>query len=281
MAQSLNIVWITGAGGLIGSHIAQAAPTDWTVRALQHAELDLTDFPATRTAFQRDAPKLIIHCAALSSIAACDADPKLAWRTNVEASRHLAELASDMPLFFFSTDLVFDGRQGHYAEDDAVHPLTPYAESKVAAEQAVLANPRHTVIRTALTVGRSPRGDRACNEQLELAWKRGETTRLFVDEFRSPIPAEVTARAIWELVAAGGSGLFHLGGSERVSRFALGQLIAERCPQLQPRLEPAYIRDSSDPRRPPDTSLDVRKIQELLSFPLPCISEWLRRPTPP
>lgn len=272
-------VWITGAGGLIGSHIAQAAPTDWTVRALQHAELDLTDFSAPRATFLRDDPKLVIHCAALSSIAACDADPKLAWRTNVEATRHLAELARDIPLLFFSTDLVFDGRRGHYAEGDPVHPLTPYAESKVTAEQTVLANPRHTVIRTALTIGCSPRGDRACNEQLEHAWQRGETTRLFVDEFRSPIPAEVTARVVWELVAAGGSGLFHLGGAERVSRFELGQLIAAQCPQFQPRLEPAFIRDSSDPRRPPDTSLDVQQIQRLLSFPLPRISDWLRRPS--
>ena len=53
-----------------------------------------------------------------------------------------------------STDLVFDGTKGAYAEGDACHPRSVYGESKLAAEQALFgADPRNLVIRTAAFFG--------------------------------------------------------------------------------------------------------------------------------
>src|SRR5436190_19177176 len=103
-----SLAWITGAGGLIGSHIARSAPPDWRVRALTRSELELTDFAAVREAFGRDKPQLVVHCAALSKTLACERNPEEARLNNVEVTRVLSELAADLPLLFFSTDLVFD-----------------------------------------------------------------------------------------------------------------------------------------------------------------------------
>jgi len=102
----------------------------------------------------------------------------------VEVTRLLAELAADVSFLFISTDLVFDGKRGWYDESSPVSPLTVYAETKVEAEQIVLQNPRHTVIRTSLNGGTSPAGNRGFNEELRRAWEAGKPTRLFVDEFR-------------------------------------------------------------------------------------------------
>jgi len=271
-----RVVWITGAGGLIGSHIVRAAPPDWNVRAVTRAEFDLTDFDAVTAAFRQDRPQLVIHCAAMSRTPACEAHPELARRNNVDVTRALCELAREIFLIFFSTDLVFDGRKGNYHETDEPSPLTVYGETKAAAERIVLANPRHTVIRTSVNAGATPRGDSSFNEQLRATWARGETTTLFADEFRSPVSAAVTARAAWELVALDKPGLYHLAGRERLSRLEIGRVIAARWPQLNARIEPSSIHDYSGPSRSPDTSLDSSKIQRLLSFPLPGFSDWLR-----
>ncbi len=273
------MVWITGAGGLIGNYLAQTAPEfapGWKVSGLTRAELDLTDPKKVREKFLRENPQLIIHCAALSKSPVCQADPALAWKINVEATNNLAELAADIPFIFFSTDLVFDGRGGNYVETDGPNPLSVYAETKLAAEKNVLTNPKHTVIRTSLNGGISPRRDRGFNEELCNAWQAGRTTKLFADEFRSPIPAEVTARAVWELAAKNATGLFHLAGSERLSRLQIGQLLAARCPHLNPKIEACSLRDYNGPPRPPDTSLNCHEIQKLLSFSLPKFSDWLR-----
>ncbi|MCX6926730.1 MAG: sugar nucleotide-binding protein, partial [Verrucomicrobia bacterium] len=121
----------------------------------------------------------------------------------------------------------------------------------------------------------SPTGDRGFNEQMRRAWQTGKTLSLFTDEFRSPIAAEVTAQAIWELVAQNKPGLYHVAGNERLSRWQIGQLLAARWPQLKPRLEPGSLKEYQGAPRPPDTSLNCAKAQQHLSFRLPGLTEWL------
>ena len=274
----LPVAWITGAGGLIGNYLVQTAlefaPTR-CVHGLTRAQLDLLDFSAWRRAIREERPELIIHCAAMCKSPDCQAQPELARRINVEATARLAELAADIPFVFFSSDLVFDGRKGNYIETDPVGPLSVYAETKVAAERIVLANPLHTVIRTSLNGGTSPPGDRGFNEQIRLAWQSSHTLKLFTDESRCPIPAVVTAQATWELVNKNQAGLFHVAGGERLSRLQIGQLIAARWPQLNPKFEAAVTKDYPGAPRPADSSLNCAKAQKLLSFPLPGLTEWL------
>lgn len=274
----MKAVWITGAGGLIGSYLVRTAPRfapDATVVALTRDRLELTDAAAVRAAFRLQSPQLVIHCAAITSSPECEANPALARKINVEVTALLAELAADIPLFFMSTDLVFDGRIGRYDETAPVNPLSLYAATKVVAEQIVLANPRHTVIRTSLNGGTSPTGDRGFNEQTRRAWQGGRTVRLFTDEYRSPIAAEVTARAIWELAALNRPGLYHVAGSERLSRWQIGQLLAARWPELKPGIEPSSLKEYTGAPRSPDSSLNSANAQALLSFRLPGLTEWL------
>jgi len=271
--------WITGAGGLIGHCLAETkspGAARFEIIPLTRPMLDLTDFAAVEKRFRADRPSLVIHCAALSQSPTCQANPALAKQINFQATAHLAALAEEIDFIFFSTDLVFDGRKGNYIETDAVNPLGVYAETKLQAEQAVLANPRHTVIRTSLNSGASPNGTSAYNEQMQAAWKKGLTVKLFFDEFRSPIPASVTARAIWELAGQRPSGLYHLAGIERLSRTAIGELAAARHPELNPRIQTCSLREYQGAHRPENASLNCSKIQKLLSFPLPALSRYLR-----
>jgi len=273
-------VWITGAGGLIGNYLVETAPrfaASRRVRGLTRAELDLENFDAVREAFKKDSPGMVIHCAALANTPACEKNPVLARKLNVDVTSVLAELAKDIPLIFFSTDLVFDGLVGNYDETAAVNPLSAYAKTKVEAERIVLANPKHTVVRTSLNFGKSPTGNRAFNEQMRSAVERGETLQLFTDEYRCPIPAKITARAVWELAGQDKPGLYHLAGSERLSRWEIGRLLAESWAPLKVKMEAGSIRDFRGLPRSPDTSLNCEKIQKLLSFPLPGFGEWIRR----
>ena len=218
----------------------------------------------------------MIHCAALSKTTACQANPDLARLTNIDATRHLAELAAEIPLLFLSTDLVFDGRKGNYIESDPVNPLSVYAQTKIIGEQLVLANPRHTVLRTSLNFGHTATGNRSFNEEMVQAWREGRTLNLFVDEYRNPIAASVTARAVWDLLHLNRPGLYHVAGREKLSRFALGNLIAARHAEVNPRVVAGTLKDYHGAPRSPDTTLNSDKLQDLLSFPLPKFSEWLQ-----
>jgi dTDP-4-dehydrorhamnose reductase len=270
-------VWVTGAGGFLGSHLLRAAARyapQFEVVALTRSVLELGDFEAVEKKFRADRPELIVHCAAVSRPVACQADPVLAKKINTEATAHLAALADGIGFIFFSTDLVFDGSRGNYVESDPTNPLSVYGETKVAAEQFVLKNSLHVVLRAALNCGASPSGSHSFNEEIQAAWRAGKSVKLFCDEFRSVIPASVTARAVWELAPRIPGGIYHLAGSERLSRWEIGRRLAARCPQLNPRVESCSARDYQGPPRPADVSLNCAKIQRLLSFPLPAFSQW-------
>jgi len=279
MERQNNLAWITGAGGLIGNYLVQTAPRSapqCRVRALTRDQFDLLDSAAVRREFQKDRPQLVIHCAAITTIADAHKNPELARWVNVEVTKLLAELAAEIPFVFFSTDLVFDGRKGDYVETDVPNPLHLYGETKAAAEEIVLKNPRHLVVRTSINGGVSPSGNRAFNEQLRGSLQQaGRGMRLFTDEFRSPVPAIETARAVWELSQKGCAGIYHIAGAEKLSRWQIGQLLVPRWPEIGAKIEPGSAKDFPGPVRALDTSLDISRVQKILSKPMPGLGEWL------
>jgi dTDP-4-dehydrorhamnose reductase len=274
----MKLAWITGANGMIGNYLVKTAPrygSQWEVRSLTRAQFDLLDFKSVESEFKKDRPELIIHAAAISTIAEAQKNPALANKVNVEATKFLAELAAEIQFVFFSTDIVFDGRKGNYNEADAPNPLHAYGESKVVAEQIVLKNPKHLVVRTSLNGGISMAGNRGFNEQFRHALQTGQGMKLFTDEYRCPIFAGETARAVWELAGKNCAGIFHVAGAEKLSRFQIGQLLLKRWPDVKGKIEPGSAKDFPGPPRTLDASLNISKIQGVLSHPLPGFAKWL------
>ena len=269
---------ITGAAGLIGQYLVKTAPRwapDRRVQGLTRADLDLTDHANVERTWQSIKPATVIHCAALSRTKDCEQDPASARRINVEATAHLAQLSQDIPFIFLSSGEVFDGRTGWYGETDEPNPINVYGQTKLEAEQAVLQNPRHTVVRIVLTAGMSETGDRSFVEDMCRTAKSGKDVTLYADEFRCPLPAGVIARVTWELVDLKQPGLYHLGGNERLSRWEIGETLLPWYPELKGRLIQGSAQNHVGSHRPADLSLRCDKIQNLLSFRISGFREWL------
>jgi len=271
---------VTGAAGLIGQYVMTSAARwapGWEVHGLTRADLDLADQVAVERTWQRIDPQAVIHCAALSRTKDCEHQPELAHRINVEATAQLARLSKDIPFIFLSSGEVFDGRQSWYREDDAPSPINFYGKTKLEAERLVLENPRHTVLRIVLTAGASLHGDRSFVEDMCRMAQSGKSMTLYADEFRCPLPAGVIARAVWEVAGQAVSGLYHLGGQERLSRWDIGQALLPWYPELQGRLVEGSARSHAGAPRPADLSLNCEKIETVLSFPIPGFRSWLER----
>ena len=269
---------ITGAAGLIGQYLVKTASRwapGWDVQGLSRAELELTDTSKVDTRIRALKPDLLIHCAALSRTKACEQDPAQARRDNVAVTAHLAHLCQDIPFIFLSSGEVFDGKTGWYSETDEPNPINVYGQTKLEAERVVLQNPLHTVVRIVLTSGTSQNGDRSFVEDMCRAAKAGKDVTLYADEFRCPLPASVIARACWELTDRRQPGLYHLGGSERLSRWDIGEALLPWYPELEGRLVKGSARNHIGSPRPADLSLRCDKIQRLLSFRIPGFREWL------
>ena len=99
---------------------------------------------------------------------------------------------------------------------------------------------------------------------------------LYGDEFRCPLQAGGVARAVWELVNREATGLYHLGGRDRLSRWEIGQALLAWYPELQGHLFEGSVTGHTGAPRPRDLSLKCDKLQALLSFPIPGFREWVQ-----
>ena len=83
-------IMLTGAGGFLGSRLFTYYREKYEVWAPSHKELDFTREESARKAVQDFHPDVLVHCGAISDVGACERDPELSMRVNVEGTRYLA-----------------------------------------------------------------------------------------------------------------------------------------------------------------------------------------------
>lgn len=286
----MNKLLITGASGFLGWHLCQLAQTQWQVYGLTHSKAinlaninllktDLTDIQALKTLFQDLKPDAVIHTAAQSQPNFCQQYPDISYQINVIASLEIAKLCAEfnIPCVFTSTDLVFNGLNPPYTETDSVSPISYYGEQKVLAEQGMLERyPRTAICRMPLMFGDVPNHATSFIQPFIKTLKEGKVLNLFVDEFRTPVGGSSAAKGLL-LALETTSGILHLGGKERISRYEFGLLMADILDLPKHLIQPGYQADiKMFAPRPPDVSLDSSKAFNLGYQPL-SIREELSR----
>jgi dTDP-4-dehydrorhamnose reductase len=262
-------ILVTGGSGVLGGylvgHLTQQGkqPIVWSGTRAGGAGLccvDLCDRDAVRAAFRAAAPDVVLHAAALARIDECYRDPTRASQINTAGTALLAELCAEgrARLVYVSTDLVFDGTNAPYRESDPPAPLSIYGRSKAEAERAVLAGEGNAVVaRVSLLFGPSRRSRPSFFDEQVRALRAGKTIDLFADEWRTSLDLETAARALTELAFADATGIFHIGGPERLSRWEMGcelaKVLGVQVQQVRPSCRAAV--PAAEPR-PRDTSLE-------------------------
>jgi dTDP-4-dehydrorhamnose reductase len=284
-------VLVTGSGGLLGGRLAvrlhedgfdvvaayRTTPPPPGPRAVA---IDLAGPEPLARLLDAERPGAVVHAAVLGRVDQCQDGPALAEATNVRLPAAVARACRErgVRLVALSTDMVFAGDRAPLSEGDPPGPLSVYGRTKREGERAVLdALPEAAVARVALVYGRGhgPRG--TSSESVAWALAAGRAAALFTDEFRTPVDAASVADAVGRILRRGGSGLYHLGGPERLSRYELGARVA-RILGLDPsRLVPVRQADFPAPEpRPRDVSLDCGRARRELGWEPRPVDEALR-----
>ncbi|HZH03592.1 MAG TPA: sugar nucleotide-binding protein, partial [Myxococcaceae bacterium] len=178
-----------------------------------------------------------------------------------------------------STDYVFDGHTGPYAEDAVPNPRGVYALTKHMGESAVkVFAPAAAIARTAVVYGYPPGGRPNFGTWLVETLRRGETVRLFKDQWVSPSLAQNVAEVLVELAERRLGGIWNACGADVVDRVTFGLSLCEVFGFNPGRITPVLMKDLNLASvRPSRSGLTVDKVRkELKAQPLP-LAEALSR----
>jgi len=223
-------------------------------------------------------PQLVIHSAGLASVETCEANPDLAQHINVDLATNVARACAriDLPLVHVSTDHLFSGDDPLVDEGHPTAPVNVYGRTKAEAEVRVL--DAHSAVLVARTnfFGWGPRYRSSFSDVIVRSLSAGQEIPLFRDVYYTPILIETLAMRVDELVGMGASGIFHVAGDNRISKYEFGLEVAKQFELDSSLIKSTTLTDRSGlVRRPHDMSLSNQKASALLGKTLGSVEQDL------
>jgi dTDP-4-dehydrorhamnose reductase len=256
---SANPILITGATGTLGRAFARVCQKrNLAYRLLSRHEMDIADPDSVEAALERFQPWAIINTSGYVRVDEAEQDAERCFRENTLGPAILAAACArhGVHLTTFSSDLVFDGRQGMpYVESDPVKPLNVYGRSKAEAEARVQdTHPGALVVRTSSFFG--PWDKHNFVTQTLAALVRGERIAAASDLVVSPTYVPDLVHACLDLAIDREAGIWHLTNGAAVTWADLAVRAAARAGVDATRLETQSSRACNfRAQRPPYSAL--------------------------
>jgi dTDP-4-dehydrorhamnose reductase len=272
-------LFITGGSGLFGSKLAQKAIAKGIeVYSVENrsqclygnsVKLDITDKEAVSRVIGKIKPDAIVHAASLTDVDKCELNKDLAWKINVDGTKNILQSIDETNPFlvYISTDYVFSGEKGCYVESDAADPVNYYGLTKLIAEELVQTRDEFLIARPSVIYGSS-----AATGKINFALfvleklRKGEKVKAVSDQWNTPTLNTNFADMTIEAIERRLTGVYHLCGATRISRFDFARKIAETFYLDETLIEKACSEQFCWPaKRPQDSSLDTSKAQRALT----------------
>ena len=266
---------ITGGKGMLGRTL-QKELAEHEIVVADLPDWDITDDEGFLRKLMAAAPDVVIHCAAMTNVDACEADRDLAFKLNEEGSRNVALACSacGARLFAISTDYVFSGEPPRepwaWSETDIPRPRTVYGLSKFSGEQMVqMLNSDATVLRIAWLYGAG--GPSFVHTMAKLGAEAGAPLRVVNDQRGNPTSAKAVADVIrFLLTRPDVSGIVHATCEDQCTWYDLAcevkRLLGDRFPRA---VEPCTTEEFPRPAPRPHNSALKKSVLNVLGYRTP------------
>ena len=226
---------VIGATGLVGSWLMSTLPDDtlgtfFSQPMSDYAHLDICNSAAVDKLICAAQPAIIYCPAACPGVDYCEEHPQQSYAVNVTGIENVACSARKIGalMVFFSSDYIFDGRDGPYHELDAPNPICVYGRHKLQAERLVadLLPDAHVIARITVVYGWESAGKNFVFRLIH-SLRHHEPISVPSDQISSPTYAPSLAAAAIELAQRRFTGTWHISGPQCMDRYEFALLVAE------------------------------------------------------
>ena len=234
---------IFGSNGLLGQSLVKKFVSDFQIIGasieaenniknieMEYYQVDMVNRSEMHNFLANKQPDFVINVAAYTDVDNCELESELCWNTNVRAVENIVESNLNPKSIFIhlSTDYVFDGTEPSYREVDKPNPRGNYARSKMASENIVKASHfEYMIIRTQVLYGTGNRVRLNFVTWVVNQLKAGKKINIATDQIGNPTYSHDVSEAIYRLLKSENYGLFHVSGSESISRYDFALKIAK------------------------------------------------------
>lgn len=237
-------VLVVGSNGLLGQkvvdlllrtpslHTIAASVEPAPVSALpsgSYRQVDITSRKDVRNLIADCRPAVIVNTAAMTNVDACEHERERAWKVNVGGVENLIDASrkGGTRILHVSTDYIFDGKSGPYAEEDRPEPLNYYGKTKLASENALRTSGiPFFIARTMVLYGYSPGARPNFALWLIDSLEKGHPVRVVDDQTGNPTLADDLAYALVAAIELDRTGFYHVAGREILSRYEFALTLA-------------------------------------------------------
>lgn len=266
---------ILGAEGMVGHALARKIPN---AILGTHRDMDITDYEVMFKVFSKHRPDIVYLPAGITNVDKCESSKT--DKINVQGALQIARLC-DMfgsKLIYYSSSYVFSSIGKLYVdvahkENEEPHPLQNYGEQKKIVETFLQrGNINCVIIRT---VGVFGEGTKNFVHQVVRAIQKKKKFQAPHDQFMNPIlVSDLVDISI--VLAFKHSGIFHVAGSECMSKYRFAMYVAEYFGK-EKLIEPVASNQLHQiAHRPTQGCLDCSKLTTI-GLSIPSFSDGLHR----
>lgn len=263
-------ILIIGASGLIGYSLYEHFSKEYSVIGTYNThkfndliQLNLLNKIELEKILRKFKPKIILLSAALTNVEYCEKEKNECWTQNVIAPLNLIKLIknSSINLVYYSTDYIFDGKNGPYSEEDSPNPLNTYGKSKLETEINIRQNlTNFLIIRTTVVYGWEHLGKNfVCT--LIKSVQSGRTIKLPKDQIGTPTYTENIAEVTLELIKLDKQGIYNVSGPQLMDRYSFALIVANVFNLNKSLIEPVNTSELNQiAPRPLNAGLKINKL---------------------
>jgi dTDP-4-dehydrorhamnose reductase len=279
-------ILVTGASGLLGLNFGLQMVTAHEIIGVDRSKLagtpfrlikaDLLDPDVEHRILDEVRPDAVIHTAANANVDSCESDPAGARQLNSDLPGELAKSCAErgIRMIHISTDAVFDGtKDGIYTESDIPNPMGVYTQTKLDGEKAVLATMPDAAVARVNFFGWSLSGTRSLSEFFFNNLSAGRHCNGFTDVYFCPMFVGDLAETLIKMLAHKLSGIYHVTGSEVLSKYDFGLLIARKFGFDKSLVIPISVEESGlKAKRSHNLRMSIHKLSTDLGEEIPIVS---------